>query len=231
MGIGLDVAVGIVIRRSLQRCVQVLAEVDTQDALVLGGLEAFYEEVDTQVVEPQAIDDAARIGEPEHARLGVARLRARGHAAQFKKAESEGTIAHDAFAILVSAGCHADGVGELDAHHGAWIRRNGGCDQSRGAGGGHRVQAFHGEGVGVFRFEPEHGSTRNGIQQVQRHGRIPCWIKSTWRRRAARSVRGHPAPCRRRCRLPATPFAAPAESRRQSCARSAGGRDHRSPGY
>ena len=76
------------------------------------------------IVKAHAIDDAFGRRNAEQARLVIARLRARRHRADFGHAEThQGQLAGD-FGILVEAGCHTHGVGQVEpAKLGCQLRR------------------------------------------------------------------------------------------------------------
>ena len=150
--VGLVEADQVVVGGALDGGIGVLADVDAEDAAVLGLLDVADQGVDAVVVETHPVDDALDLGQPEHARLGVARLRARGDRADFDEAAAHAGEAVDGFAVLVEAGGEADAVGELQPHH---LDRRGG---DRFGGGQHpagEVQAGEGGFVGGLRIEGE----------------------------------------------------------------------------
>jgi hypothetical protein len=113
-GVGVDLvqAEQVVIYRTFHRGVEVLADIDPEDALVLGGLDPRQQVIDAQVVEPHAIDDRLGLRQAENARLGIARLRTRRHGADLDKTEAQLRKAVDGRTVLVQASCQAHRVGK-----------------------------------------------------------------------------------------------------------------------
>src|SRR5690606_3468686 len=70
-----------------------------------------------------AAADGLGLGQPEQARLGVARLRARRDGAELDEAEAEAPKGVDGIAVLVQTGGQADRVGEFQAHDLHWQGR------------------------------------------------------------------------------------------------------------
>ncbi len=88
----------------------------------------------------------------EHARLGVARLRARRDGADLDEAEAQRGEAVDVGTVLVEARGQAYRIGEIDAHHGAFVGRRF-AEQSGQAAGGGAFQRRQGQVVGRFGVE------------------------------------------------------------------------------
>ena len=143
MRIDLDVAVRVVVGSGFEWRVEIFAQIDADDSLVLGLFELLHQMIDTEVVEAEPVDHRTRLGNPKYTRLRIARLRAWCDAAEFEKAKAECAEAFDAFTVLVGTCAKADRVGEGDAHHRAWIGRNLRCKQPCGAERCHRVQTLH----------------------------------------------------------------------------------------
>ncbi|MPN00679.1 hypothetical protein SDC9_147875 [bioreactor metagenome] len=99
-------------------CDSVLADVQAQQhglALRAGPrlLHVADERVQPFVVEAQAIDQRVGLGQTEHARLGVARLRLGGDGAHLHKTKSHGGQAVNDACILVQARRHAHAIREV----------------------------------------------------------------------------------------------------------------------
>ncbi len=60
---------------------------------------------------------ASASGRRKMPRLGVARLRARGHGADFDETETQLREAIDGRTVLVQAGSQPDRVGKVEPHH------------------------------------------------------------------------------------------------------------------
>ncbi len=84
--------------------------------LYFGRRHAGQQVIDAEVVEAHAVDDRLGFRQTEQARLGVARLRARGDGADFDKAETQLGEAVDGRAVLVQTGGQAHRVREVQAH-------------------------------------------------------------------------------------------------------------------
>ncbi len=65
------------------------------------------------VVEAEPVDHRAVLGQAEDARARIARLGARRHGADLDEAESQGEQRSRHLSVLVEAGRHADGIGEV----------------------------------------------------------------------------------------------------------------------
>jgi hypothetical protein len=112
----------IVGRRALDRRRRVLADVEADDAARGAKTPRLFdvgdEGVDAVVVEPEAVDQRLRLGQPEEPRLRVAGLRLRRHGADFDEAEAERAEPVDAAAVLVEPGGEPDPVRELEPRDG-----------------------------------------------------------------------------------------------------------------
>ena len=73
--------------------------------------------VQPAVVKSQAIDQGLRLGQPEHAWLGVAALGQRRDRTHFHKAKAHGAQGVDAACVFVQAGGHAHAVGKAQARN------------------------------------------------------------------------------------------------------------------
>ena len=124
----------VVVGGALDGCVGVLADVDAEDALVAGALDVGEQGVDAVVVETHAVDDALGLGQTEHARFGVARLRARRDGADLDAAEAPEGEPVNGVAVLVEAGGEADAVGEVESHDAYRAVRQGPTRAGDGAG-------------------------------------------------------------------------------------------------
>ena len=114
----------VVIDRVLDRRDGVLADVQAQDAAVAAKarlLDVGQEAVEAFVVEAQAVDQRARLGQAEHARLWVARLGLGRDGAHLDEAKAHGAQAIDHAPVLVQASGHAHAVGEGDASQRHWV--------------------------------------------------------------------------------------------------------------
>lgn len=79
--------------------------------------------VQSAVGEPDAVDDGAVFGQPEHARARVACLRARGDGAYLDEPEPERRQFTVGLAVAVEARGQADGIGEFYTEDLAFERR------------------------------------------------------------------------------------------------------------
>ena len=98
----------------------VLADVQAQQQRLalpahLGLLHVGDEGVQPLVVEAQAVDQGARLGQAEHARLGVARLALGRDGAHLDEAKTHGGQAVNAARVLVQAGGQTHAVGKTQA--------------------------------------------------------------------------------------------------------------------
>jgi hypothetical protein len=112
-------AMQVVVGCALVRRVEVLADVDAQHAAVAGEARArdvADQRIDTLVVEAEAVDQRLRLGQPEHSRLWIARLRARRCRADLDETETERGERIDVRAVLVHPRGEADRIRELDPH-------------------------------------------------------------------------------------------------------------------
>ena len=103
------------------------------------------------VVEAEAVDDAAILGQTEKARRGVAGLRARGGGADLDKAETRAGQRRDRLGVLVEPGGKADRVGQVQS-------RKPGPQPGRGDGAGQGDETgperADGPAMGLFRVKP-----------------------------------------------------------------------------
>ncbi len=106
----------VVVGRAFDRRIEVLADIDAEDALAAGGAHIGKKVVYAVVVKPHAVDDRAGIGQTEHAWARVAGLGARRDGADFDMAKTEACERIDGLPVLVETGGQADPVRELDAH-------------------------------------------------------------------------------------------------------------------
>ena len=95
------------------RRVEVLADVEAEDAAPRRARDVGEEPLDAVVVEAEPVDERFGLGQPEEARLRVAGLRARRDGAAFDEAEAERREAVDVRGVLVEAGGEADPVREF----------------------------------------------------------------------------------------------------------------------
>ncbi|MNE02056.1 hypothetical protein D3C80_945190 [compost metagenome] len=164
----------VVVHRALDRGVEVLADVDAEDAAVFGCTHTVEQVVDTQVVEAHAVDDRLGFRQAEQARLGVAWLRTRGDGTDLDKTETQLGEAVDGRAVFVQTRRQSDRVGEVQAHD---SDRQGGRRlgqqpvEAQAATGADQVQ---GQVMGSLRGELEQQLAGQGI-----HGRRELG----WRRR------------------------------------------------
>src|SRR5579885_1996416 len=68
------------------------------------------------VVEAEPVDDRALLGQAEHARPRITRLRPRRNRADLDEAEAHAVEGFDALAVLVEPGGEADAIAEFQAH-------------------------------------------------------------------------------------------------------------------
>ena len=115
----------IVVGGARVRRVEVLADVEAQDAAPLRAGRVGEEPLDAVVVEAEPVDRALRLRQPEEARLRVAGLRARRDGAALDEAEPERGESVDVRGVLVESGGEPDPVGELEPHRRDRRRRAG----------------------------------------------------------------------------------------------------------
>src|SRR5690606_37016872 len=101
---------------TLDRSVEILADVDAEDAAVLGRTHVGDQRIDAVIVEAHAVDDALHLGQPEHAWARVPWLRAGRDGADLEEAEAEPGESVDRLAVLVEAGGQPDAVGKAQTH-------------------------------------------------------------------------------------------------------------------
>ncbi len=103
----------------------------------------------------------------EHARFGIAGLRARRDGADLDEAETERGERVDVGAVLVQSGRQADRIGEGQSHHLARIVRRAFDDQAQRAQAMRGLQRIERGVVGGLGIEGEQG----GAQQLE-HGSV-----------------------------------------------------------
>src|SRR6185369_2474157 len=194
----------VVLGRLLDRRRRVLADVDAENAALLGefrGPDVFQQFVDAGVVETRAVDDALRFRNAEQARLRVAVLGARRDRADFEETEAEPGQAVDVVAVLVQAGGEADRIGELEAHD---LDRAGGdrLGQAAGkAGGIQERDAAHADTVGGFGVEREEEFADQWIEHSPRFyriaARLAAWNRDFETARRTNAAAGNPISVRR----------------------------------
>jgi len=101
-------AVHVVLGRAIQRCVEILPDIDAQHAPETRAAHVFHQPVDAVVVEAHAIDDGARLLDAEEARPGIAGLRSRRDRSDLYETETERCKRIDVARILVEAGREPD---------------------------------------------------------------------------------------------------------------------------
>ncbi|MNF30918.1 hypothetical protein D3C84_116680 [compost metagenome] len=168
-GVGVDLvqADQVVVHGTLDRRIEVLADVDAQHALVLGRRHAGQQVIDAEVVEPHAIDDRLGFRQTEQAWLRVARLRTRRDGADFDKTETQLGETIDGRAVLVQAGGQPHRIREVQAHDIHRRLRRGLAQQAVEPKTPARADQVQGQIVGGFRGEFEQQLTGQGV-----HGRI-----------------------------------------------------------
>jgi len=115
-GVDLAQAGDVIVGRALVRRVEILADVDAENAAVARATDVFRQGVHAVVVEAQAVDQRFGFGQAEQARSRVARLGTRGHRSDLEEPESEGAEPVDVFAVLVQPRSKPDGIREIQAH-------------------------------------------------------------------------------------------------------------------
>ena len=93
-------------------------------------LDVAHQRVDAVVVEAEAVDHRLVLGQAEHARLRIARLRPRRDRADLDEAEAQRQQRVDVRAVLVQAGGQADRVGNVRPK--ALVGSGAGCGASSG---------------------------------------------------------------------------------------------------
>ena len=101
----------------------VLADVAAHDEPFVRAAQVADRLVQSAVGEPDAVDDGAVFGQPEHARARVACLRARGDGAYLDEPEPERRQFTVGLAVAVEARGQADGIGEFYTEDLAFERR------------------------------------------------------------------------------------------------------------
>ena len=171
----------VVVGGALDRRRRVLADVQAEDAAA--GAKARLPDVGDErgqavVVEAEPVDQRAGLGDAEHARLRIARLRQRRHRADLDEAEAHRAEGVDAAAVLVEPGGQADAVRKRqpgDRHRVVHARLLDERDQRRALD---RRQRRQRQVVRVLRIEPE--QKRSG----QREGNERHDGRRFWHRRA-----------------------------------------------
>ena len=182
----------VVVHRPFDRRGGVLADVQPQDAA--GATEAAcalhvgQEGLQPLVVEAQAVDQRAGVGQAEHARLGVAGLAQRGDRADLDEAEAHRAQPVDAAAVLVQPGGQPDAVGKTQSGHGDRIVHPGLRPQALQRPVLEAGDALQGELVGGFGVHPEEERAGEGVGDEGHNSRIvpdgllrpgdACWRRS-----------------------------------------------------
>ena len=158
----------IVVGGTLDRRVEILANVDTQYAAVTGSQNIGDQLLDAMIIESQAVDQGLGLGQAEHARFGIARLRPRCNRADLDEAKSHGRKRVDVLAVLVQAGGETERIGKLQTHEfDAACRPAIGQDRGH-AGALDQLERSEGEVVRDLGIHPEQKAACQGIQ----HGAI-----------------------------------------------------------
>ena len=106
----------IIINGPLNRCIEILADVDTQDPAVFGRLHTGQQMIDPQVVEAHAIDNGLRFRQAKNPRLGITGLRARRHGADLHKPEPQLGESINRRPVLIQACGQPYRIRELKPH-------------------------------------------------------------------------------------------------------------------
>ncbi|MNI50264.1 hypothetical protein D3C73_1049150 [compost metagenome] len=167
MGVDLVQADQVIVDRTLDWRIEILADVDAQHALVLGRCDASQQVIDAEVVEAHAIDDRLGFRQTEQARLRVARLRTWRDGADFDKTETQLGETIDGRAVLVQAGGQPHRIREVQAHDIHRRLRRGLAQQAVEPKTPARADQVQGQIVGGFRGKFEQQLTGQGV-----HGRI-----------------------------------------------------------
>ena len=114
--IGLVEAEQVIIDRLLDGCIEVLPDIDAENAAIANVCQSFAKRIDSRVVEAHAVDDGLVFRQSEHAGLGIARLRAWRDRTYFQKAKAKTSEAIDRSPVLVEPCRQPDAVGELESH-------------------------------------------------------------------------------------------------------------------
>src|SRR5438046_3670315 len=117
MGVDLAQAGDVVVGRALDRRVEILSDVDAENAAVARATNVFREDLHAVVVEAEAVDQRFGFGQAEQARWGVARLGTWCHRSDLEEPESQGTEPVDVFAVLVQPRRKPHGIRKIQAHH------------------------------------------------------------------------------------------------------------------
>src|SRR5207244_8908234 len=107
----------IVVDRALDRRIEILADVDAENAASLREARASNvrdQTLDAVVVEAHPVDQCLRFRQAKQAWPGIARLRPRRHRADLDETESQRSESIDVFVVLVQSHGYADCVGEVE---------------------------------------------------------------------------------------------------------------------
>ena len=100
------------------RRVEILADVEAEDALPRRARDVGEEPLDAVVVESHPVDQRLRFGQAEEARPRIAGLRARRHRAALDEAEAEPGQSVDVRGVLVEAGGEPHAIRKRESHRG-----------------------------------------------------------------------------------------------------------------
>src|SRR6059036_193060 len=107
----------IVIDRTLVGRVEILPDIETQDAAALRSVarsrHVGEEALHTLVVEAEAIDESAGFGQTKQAWLRIARLRPRRDRSAFDETETEGSQSIDIRGVLIEPRGQPDAIAKL----------------------------------------------------------------------------------------------------------------------
>ena len=106
----------VVVDRALRRRGRVAADVHAQHAVVVRRPDTRDQRLDARVVEAEAVEQAALLGQTEQPRPFVAGLGDRGDRPHLDEPETERGEAVDAGAVLVQAGGEADRIRQPQPH-------------------------------------------------------------------------------------------------------------------
>ena len=166
VGVNLVQADQVIVDRTLDRGVEVLADIDPQYALVFRRSDPRQQVIDTEVVEAHAVDDRLGFRQAEDPWFRVTRLRTRGHGTDFDKAETQLRKAVDGRAVLVQTCRQPYRVRKLQPHDGHRHFRRRLAQQAVEAQTSTRADQIQRQIVGGFRGKFEQQLTGQGV-----HGR------------------------------------------------------------
>ena len=180
IGLRIDLAhaENVILRRSIDGRVGVLADADPADSPIAGAFEASDEVVDPLVVEAHPVHERDALRGPKHARPRVAGLRPRRHRAELDVAESQGPEGVEIIAVLVEAGGQAQRMRKAQARAGDRERRR---DFRRGPERPHPMQSGEAQIVRRFgRQMSQHG--KRGAGDGARETSMPDThdVATTW---------------------------------------------------